>query len=54
VSLPAYLANLALTKVCSPSEAVRLADGLHVVPDFTGISPVRSNAIARYADMISV
>lgn len=36
VSLPAYLANLALTKAHTPSAAIRLADGLHVVPEFLG------------------
>jgi len=36
VSLPVYLANRALNNAASPSQAVALAKGLHVVPEFAG------------------
>lgn len=36
VSLPVYLANLVLEKVSSPSDAVNLAKGIHIVPEFLG------------------
>ncbi len=35
-NLPAWLADRALTLVATPSDAVRLADDLHVVPEFLG------------------
>lgn len=35
-SLPVWLADAALARVESPSAAVTLADGLHVVPEFLG------------------
>ncbi|MEO2037723.1 MAG: FGGY-family carbohydrate kinase, partial [Martelella sp.] len=35
-ALPAWLADQALALVATPSEAVRLADDLHVVPEFLG------------------
>ena len=34
VPLPVWLADRVLAQVASPSEAVQLADGLHVVPEF--------------------
>jgi len=34
--LPVYLADLILQKIASPSDAVTLAAGLHVVPEFLG------------------
>ncbi|MGG8088933.1 FGGY-family carbohydrate kinase [Klebsiella aerogenes] len=36
VPLPVWLADRVLAQVASPSEAVQLADGLHVVPEFLG------------------
>ena len=36
VPLPVWLADRVLTQVASPSEAVTLAAGLHVVPEFLG------------------
>jgi FGGY-family pentulose kinase len=36
VPLPVYLADSVLAKVDNPSAAVKLADGLHVVPEFLG------------------
>ncbi|EPG6800325.1 FGGY-family carbohydrate kinase [Klebsiella aerogenes] len=36
VPLPVWLADRVLAQVASPSEAVKLADGLHVVPEFLG------------------
>ncbi|OLP62047.1 ribulokinase [Xaviernesmea oryzae] len=36
VPLPVFLAELAGAKLASPSEAVRLVKGLHVVPEFLG------------------
>jgi D-ribulokinase len=36
VSLPTLLADLALAKMVSASEAAKLANGLHVVPEFLG------------------
>ncbi|MCD7109590.1 FGGY-family carbohydrate kinase [Rhizobium sp. DKSPLA3] len=36
LSLPVFLANAAATRAASASEAVRLATGLHVVPEFLG------------------
>ncbi len=36
VSLPVYLANLILQKFPHPSDAIQLAAGLHVVPEFLG------------------
>lgn len=36
VPLPVYLADLILQKIASPSDAVTLAAGLHVVPEFLG------------------
>ncbi|WP_312950566.1 FGGY-family carbohydrate kinase [Superficieibacter sp.] len=36
VSLPVFLADRALKSVVSPSQAVELAQGLHVVPEFLG------------------
>jgi len=35
-SLPVYLAEMALNRSCSASAAARLADELHVVPEFSG------------------
>ncbi|MGO7594058.1 FGGY-family carbohydrate kinase, partial [Rhizobium leguminosarum] len=36
VPLPVLIANAAFEKACTTSEAVRLARGLHVVPEFLG------------------
>ncbi|CAI1759427.1 Ribulokinase [Serratia fonticola] len=36
ISLPTLLADLALAKMVSASEAAKLANGLHVVPEFLG------------------
>ncbi|MFC0225104.1 FGGY-family carbohydrate kinase [Serratia aquatilis] len=36
VSLPTFLANMAQAKVATASEAAKLADGMHVVPEFLG------------------
>lgn len=36
VSLPVYLSQVALESIDSPSDAVRLLEGLHVVPEFLG------------------
>jgi FGGY-family pentulose kinase len=36
ISLPTFLANLALERMPLASEAARLADGVHVVPEFLG------------------
>jgi len=36
LSLPVFLANLALEKCASPSDTVKLVQGLHIVPEFTG------------------
>ena len=36
VSLPVYLIQVALKSVANPSDAVRLVEGLHVVPEFLG------------------
>ncbi|QIP94370.1 D-ribulokinase [Serratia fonticola] len=36
ISLPTLLADLALAKMISASEAAKLANGLHVVPEFLG------------------
>ncbi|MCS5931246.1 hypothetical protein LNQ03_02240 [Klebsiella pneumoniae subsp. pneumoniae] len=55
VPLPVWLADRVLTQVASPSEAVTLAAGLHVVPEFLGnraplADPPRESADCRAGD----
>ncbi len=47
VPLPVWLADRVLTQVASPSEAVTLAAGLHVVPEFLGNRAPLANPHAK-------